>query len=64
MPKAASFAALAGFLAVFSIAGYPDRAARDRVLGDWLDERTVEQTARALKDQGLLRIVWSGTGRR
>ena len=29
-----------------------------------LDERTVEQTARALKDQGLLRIVWSDTGRR
>jgi uncharacterized protein YceH (UPF0502 family) len=29
-----------------------------------LDERTVEQVARALKDRGLLRIVWSGTGRR
>ncbi|HET7665988.1 MAG TPA: DUF480 domain-containing protein [Mycobacterium sp.] len=29
-----------------------------------LDERTVELTARALKDRGLLRIVWSGTGRR
>ena len=29
-----------------------------------LDEQTVEQVARALKDQGLLRIVWSGTGRR
>src|SRR4029079_19657555 len=29
-----------------------------------LDERSVEQTARALKDQGLLRIVWSDTGRR
>ena len=29
-----------------------------------LDERTVEQTARALKDRGLLRIVWSDTGRR
>jgi phosphoribosylglycinamide formyltransferase-1 len=28
--------------AVFSIAGYPDRAARDRALGDWLDERSVE----------------------
>jgi phosphoribosylglycinamide formyltransferase-1 len=28
--------------AVFSIAGYSDRAARDRVLGDWLDERSVE----------------------
>ncbi|TIC86573.1 DUF480 domain-containing protein [Nocardioides sp. GY 10127] len=29
-----------------------------------LDERTVEQTARALKDDGLLRIVWSDSGRR
>jgi uncharacterized protein YceH (UPF0502 family) len=29
-----------------------------------LDERTVELTARALKDGGLLRIVWSDTGRR
>src|SRR5262245_21255300 len=29
-----------------------------------LDERTVEQTARTLKDQGLVRIVWSDTGRR
>lgn len=29
-----------------------------------LDERTVELTARALKDRGLLRIVWSDTGRR
>jgi uncharacterized protein YceH (UPF0502 family) len=28
------------------------------------DERAVEQTARALKEQGLLRIVWSDTGRR
>ncbi len=28
------------------------------------DERTVEHTARALKDRGLLRIVWSDTGRR
>ena len=28
------------------------------------DERTVEQTARALKERGLLRIVWSDTGRR
>ena len=28
------------------------------------DERTVERTARALKDRGLLRIVWSDTGRR
>jgi len=29
-----------------------------------LDEQTVERTARALKDRGLLRIVWSDTGRR
>lgn len=29
-----------------------------------LDERTVDQTARALKERGLLRIVWSDTGRR
>ncbi len=29
-----------------------------------LDERTVESTARALKDRGLLRIVWADTGRR
>ncbi len=28
------------------------------------DEQTVEQTARALKDRGLLRIVWSDSGRR
>ena len=28
------------------------------------DERTVEQTARALKERGLLRIVWADTGRR
>jgi uncharacterized protein YceH (UPF0502 family) len=28
------------------------------------DEQTVVQTARALKEQGLLRIVWSDTGRR
>jgi uncharacterized protein YceH (UPF0502 family) len=28
------------------------------------DERTVEQTARALKERQLLRIVWSDTGRR
>lgn len=28
------------------------------------DEQTVERTARALKDRGLLRIVWSDTGRR
>jgi uncharacterized protein len=35
---------------------------RDPVLD--LDERTVESTARALKERGLLRIVWSDTGRR
>jgi len=29
-----------------------------------LDERTVETAARALRDRGLLRIVWSDTGRR
>ena len=29
-----------------------------------LDEETVERTARALKDRGLLRSVWSDTGRR
>ena len=28
------------------------------------DERTVEQTARSLKERGLVRIVWSDTGRR
>ena len=28
------------------------------------DQETVEQTARALKERGLLRIVWSDTGRR
>ena len=28
------------------------------------DERTVEQTARALKERGLVRIVWAETGRR
>jgi len=35
---------------------------RDPVLD--LDEQTVERTARALKERGLLRIVWSDTGRR
>ena len=35
---------------------------RDPVLD--LDQETVENTARALKDRGLLRIVWSDTGRR
>jgi len=29
-----------------------------------LDQLTVEQTARALKDRGLLRIVWAATGKR
>ncbi len=29
-----------------------------------LDQQTVEQTARSLKERGLLRIVWSDTGRR
>jgi len=29
-----------------------------------LDEGTIERTARSLKDRGLLRIVWSDTGRR
>ncbi len=29
-----------------------------------LDVQTVEQTARALKDRGLVRIVWAATGRR
>lgn len=29
-----------------------------------LDEQTIEQTAKALKEKGLLRIVWSDTGRR
>src|SRR3954449_4118728 len=28
------------------------------------DQQTVDQTARALKERGLLRIVWSDTGRR
>ena len=28
------------------------------------DDETVERTARALRDRGLVRIVWSGTGRR
>ncbi len=28
------------------------------------DEQTVQQTARSLKDRGLLRIVWADTGRR
>jgi uncharacterized protein YceH (UPF0502 family) len=29
-----------------------------------LDQQTVDRTARALKEQGLLRIVWADTGRR
>jgi uncharacterized protein YceH (UPF0502 family) len=37
-------------------------SSRDPVLD--LDERTVETTARALRDRGLLRIVWADTGRR
>lgn len=35
---------------------------RDPVMD--LDERTIETTARALRDRGLLRIVWADTGRR
>ena len=35
---------------------------RDPVMD--LDEHTVETTARALRDRGLLRIVWADTGRR
>jgi uncharacterized protein len=35
---------------------------RDPVLD--LDQQTVERAARALKERGLLRIVWSDTGRR
>jgi uncharacterized protein YceH (UPF0502 family) len=35
---------------------------RDPVLD--LDERTIETTARALRDRGLLRVVWADTGRR
>jgi len=35
---------------------------RDPVLD--LDQQTVERTARALKERGLLRIVWSDVGRR
>src|SRR5919205_342806 len=37
-------------------------SSRDPVMD--LDEQTVERTARDLRDQGLLRIVWSDTGRR
>jgi uncharacterized protein YceH (UPF0502 family) len=37
-------------------------SSRDPVMD--LDERTVESTARALRDRGLLRIVWADTGRR
>jgi len=37
-------------------------SSRDPVLD--LDEHTVEITARALRDRGLLRIVWADTGRR
>jgi hypothetical protein len=35
---------------------------RDPVMD--LDERSIETTARALRDRGLLRIVWADTGRR
>jgi uncharacterized protein YceH (UPF0502 family) len=35
---------------------------RDPVMD--LDQQTVEQTARTLKDRGLVRIVWAATGRR
>ena len=37
-------------------------SSRDPVMD--LDEQTVEATARGLKDRGLLRIVWSDSGRR
>src|SRR5512143_1694683 len=37
-------------------------SSRDPVMD--LDERTVETTARSLRDRGLLRIVWADTGRR
>jgi uncharacterized protein len=37
-------------------------SSRDPVMD--LDDRTVETTARALRDRGLLRIVWADTGRR
>jgi uncharacterized protein YceH (UPF0502 family)/SAM-dependent methyltransferase len=37
-------------------------SSRDPVLD--LDDPTVEKTARALRDRGLLRIVWADTGRR
>jgi uncharacterized protein len=35
---------------------------RDPVMD--LDERAIEAIARGLRDRGLLRIVWAGTGRR
>jgi hypothetical protein len=37
-------------------------SSRDPVMD--LDERSLETTARALRDRGLLRIVWADTGRR
>ncbi len=37
-------------------------SSRDPVMD--LDERTIETVARALRDRGLLRIVWADTGRR
>jgi phosphoribosylglycinamide formyltransferase 1 len=45
--------------AVFPLADHPDRAARDRALGEWLDERSVELVVLAgfmeLLDPGLVR---------
>jgi phosphoribosylglycinamide formyltransferase-1 len=45
--------------AVFPIADHPDRAARDRAVGDWLEERSVELVVLAgfmeLLDPGLVR---------
>ena len=38
------------------------RSSRDPVTD--LDQQTVERTAKSLKERGLLRIVWSDTGRR
>lgn len=37
-------------------------SSRDPVMD--LDDRTVETTARALRDRGLVRVVWADTGRR
>jgi phosphoribosylglycinamide formyltransferase-1 len=45
--------------AVFAIADHPDRAARDRALGDWLEQRSVQLVVLAgfmeLLDRGLVR---------